>query len=131
MVEVLGGESSGVSTLLLHSVAAAQRCGLAALIDADKRFDPEYARRVGVDLDALFIARPDDGAVALEIVDALVRSAAFDHVAVDSVPALEPPEQQGAEVGTPRGARQGQLMSEALRRLAAGVGRCWSLATAL
>jgi recombination protein RecA len=99
VVEVLGAESSGVSTLLLHAVAAAQRCGgLAALIDADMGFDPEYARRIGVDLDALFIARPDDSAMALEIVDALVRSTAFDLVTIDSVPALGPPE-QGTEVG--------------------------------
>src|ERR1700694_5830060 len=91
IVEVLGPESAGVSTLLLHAVEAAQRRGgVAALIDVDMGFDPEYARRIGIDLNSLFIARPDDGAMALEIVDALVRSTAFDIVAVDSVPALEP-----------------------------------------
>ena len=124
IVEVFGAESAGVSTLLLHAVAAAQRQGgVAALIDADMGFDPEYARRIGIDLDSLFIARPDDGAMALEIVDALVRSTAFDIVAVDSVPALEPPEQPDAEARSSRGARQGRLLSEALRRLAAGVDR--------
>ena len=85
IVEILGPESAGVSTLLLHAVAAAQRCGgIAALIDVDRGFDPEYARRIGIDLSSLFIAQPDDGAMALEIVDALVRSTAFDLVAVDS-----------------------------------------------
>jgi recombination protein RecA len=96
---------------------------LAALVDADLSFDPEYARRIGLDLDSLFIARPDDGAMALEIVDALVRSGAFDLVAVDSVPALEPPQESNAEVSTSRAARQGRLLSEALRRLAAGIDR--------
>jgi recombination protein RecA len=124
VVEVLGPESAGVSTLLLHAVEAAQRHGgVAALIDVDMAFDPEYARRIGIDLNSLFIARPDDGAMALEIVDALVRSTAFDIVAVDSVPALEPPEQKDTDASASRGARQGRLLSEALRRLAAGVDR--------
>ena len=78
IVEILGPESSGVSTLLLHALGAAQGYGgLAALVDADMSFDPEYARRIGLDLDSLFIARPDDGAMALEIVDALVRCGAL------------------------------------------------------
>ncbi|MGI9147482.1 MAG: recombinase RecA [Chloroflexota bacterium] len=124
IVEVLGPESAGVSTLLLHAVAAAQRRGgIAALIDVDRSFDPEYARRIGIDLNSLFIAQPDDGAMALEIVDALVRSTAFDMVAVDSVPALEPPGQTDTDANASRGARQGRLLSEALRRLAAGVDR--------
>ena len=122
IVEVLGHESAGVSTLLLHAVAAAQsRGGIAALIDVDRGFDPEYARRIGIDLSSLFIAQPDDGAMALEIVDALVRSTAFDLVAVDSVAALEPPDQTDTDAISSRGARQGRLLSEALRRLAAGV----------
>jgi recombination protein RecA len=124
IVEVLGPESAGVSTLLLHAVAAAQhRGGIAALIDVDRGFDPEYARRIGLDLSSLFIAQPDDGAMALEIVDALVRSTAFDLVAVDSVAALEPPDQTDTVAISSRGARQGRLLSEALRRLAAGVDR--------
>jgi recombination protein RecA len=124
VVEICGPESAGVSTLLLHAVEAAQRRGgVAALIDVDMAFDPEYVRRIGIDLNSLFIARPDDGAMALEIVDALVRSIAFDIVAVDSVPALEPPVQKDSDASASRGARQGRLLSEALRRLAAGVDR--------
>jgi RecA/RadA recombinase len=92
-------------------------------VDVDMAFDLEYARGIGIDLNSLFIARPDDGAMALEIVVTLVRSTAFDIVAVDSVPALEPPEQKDTDASASRGARQGRLLSEALRRLAAGVDR--------
>jgi recombination protein RecA len=124
IVEFLGGESAGVSTLLLHAIAGAQASGgVAALIDADLAFNPEYARGIGVALGSLFIARPDDGAMALEIVDALVRSTAFDVIAVDAVPALEPHDETDAGGGASRAARQARLLSEALRRLAAVVDR--------
>ena len=87
--EVFGPDGVGVTTLLLHSLAAAQtRGGIVAFVDVDHAFVPEYARRIGCRVEEIFIAQPDDGPMALEIVDALVRSGAFDLVVLDSVPGL-------------------------------------------
>jgi recombination protein RecA len=108
--EVFGPESVGVSTLLLQTLAAAQqRGGIVALVDVDHAFGPEYARRLGCTVEEVFIAQPDEGPMALEIVDALVRSGAFDAVALDSVPALyrqdkDAPE-NGASIDAPDRAR--------------------------
>jgi recombination protein RecA len=120
---VFGPESVGVSTLLLQTLAAAQqRGGIVALVDVDHVFGPEYARRLGCAVEEVFVAQPDDGPMALEIVNALVRSGAFDAVALDSVPALYPPDKDTYENGAGSDAlERARLLSEAMRRLAAKI----------
>ena len=123
--EVFGPESVGVTTLLLQVLAAAQqRGGIVALIDVDHAFVPEYARRLGCTVGEIVIAQPDDGPMALEIVDALVRSGAFDAVALDSVPGLYPPaaDRAGSD-GRESALQRARLLSEAMRRLAANIDR--------
>ncbi len=119
IVEVYGPESSGKTTLTLHVVAEAQKLGgEVAFIDAEHALDPEYARRLGVDIDNLLVAQPDTGEQALEIMEALVRSGAIDVVVVDSVAALVPKAEIDGEMGDSHVGLHARLMSQALRKLA-------------
>ncbi len=118
IVEVYGPESSGKTTLTLHAIAEIQRKGgTAAFVDAEHALDPAYARRLGVDTDALLVAQPDNGEQALEIVETLVRSNAVDLVVVDSVAALVPQAEIDGEMGDSHMGLQARLMSQALRKL--------------
>lgn len=118
VVEIYGPEASGKTTLALHVVASAQRCGgEAAFVDAEHALDPTYARRLGVNTDDLLIAQPDSGEQALEIADVLVRSGALDVVVIDSVAALVPQAEIDGEMGDPQMGLQARLMSQAMRKL--------------
>ena len=120
IVEIYGPESSGKSTLALHILAEAQKKGEAvALIDAEHAFDPTYARNIGVILDDLYISQPDFGEQALEILETLVRSAAFGVVVVDSVAALTPRAEIEGDMGDSHMGLQARLMSQALRKITA------------
>lgn len=124
VVEVYGPESSGKTTLTLHMVANAQKSGSsAAFVDAEHALDPEYARRIGVNIDELLISQPDTGEQALDIVETLVRSGAVGIVVVDSVAALVPKAEIEGEMGDQHVGRQARLMSQALRKLTAIVSR--------
>ncbi|MBE7026225.1 MAG: recombinase RecA [Ruminococcaceae bacterium] len=119
IVEVYGPESSGKTTLTLHVVAEAQKLGgEVAFIDAEHALDPEYARKLGVDIDNLLVAQPDTGEQALEITEALVRSGAIDVVVIDSVAALVPKAEIDGEMGDSHVGLHARLMSQALRKLA-------------
>ena len=118
IVEVYGPESSGKTTLALHIVAEAQKLGgIAGYVDAEHALDPVYARKLGVNVDELYISQPDDGEQALEIAEAMVRSAAIDVVVVDSVAALVPRSEIEGEMGQSQVGVQARLMSQALRKL--------------
>ena len=118
VVEVFGPESSGKTTLALQIVAEAQKNkGLAAFVDAEHALDPEYAKKLGVDVDNLFVSQPDFGEQALEIAEALVRSGGMDVVVVDSVAALVPKAELDGEMGDSHVGLQARLMSQALRKL--------------
>jgi recombination protein RecA len=118
ITEVFGPESSGKTTLTLHVVAHAQKSGgVAAFIDAEHALDPQYARRLGVDLDALLISQPDHGEQALDICETLVRSGALDVIVIDSVAALVPKAEIEGEMGDSFVGMQARLMSQALRKL--------------
>lgn len=118
IVEIYGPESSGKTTLALHAVANAQRNGgIAAFIDAEHAMDPEYAKKLGVDTDALLVSQPDTGEQALEITDMLIRSGALDVVVIDSVAALVPKAEIEGEMGDSHVGLQARLMSQALRKL--------------
>jgi recombination protein RecA len=118
IIEIYGPESSGKTTLILHLIANAQRAGgLAAFIDAEHALDAVYARKLGVDVDALLVSQPDSGEQALEICEMLVRSGALDIVAIDSVAALVPRAELEGEMGEPQMGLQARLMSQALRKL--------------
>jgi recombination protein RecA len=124
VVEIFGPEASGKTTLVQHIIAEAQRTGGGcAIIDAEHALDPEYARKLGVDVDNLFISQPDSGEQALEIAESLVRSAAFDVVAIDSVAALVPRAELEGEMGDSHMGLQARLMSQALRKLTGAVSR--------
>jgi len=124
VVEIFGPEASGKTTLVQHIIAEAQRTGgVCAIIDAEHALDPEYARKLGVDVDNLFISQPDSGEQALEIAEALVRSAAFDVVAIDSVAALVPRAELEGEMGDSHVGLQARLMSQALRKLTGAISR--------
>jgi recombination protein RecA len=124
VVEIYGPESSGKSTLALHTVAEAQkRGGICAFIDAEHALDPIYARKLGVNLDDLLISQPDAGEQALEIADTLVRSGAVDILVVDSVAALTPRAELEGEMGDQLPGLQARLMSQALRKLTASISR--------
>lgn len=124
VVEVYGPESSGKTTLVLHAIAEVQkRGGVAAFVDAEHALDPAYAKRLGVDIDNLLVSQPDTGEMALEVVDNLVRSMAVDIVAVDSVAALVPRAEIEGEMGDSHVGLQARLMSQALRKITASVGR--------
>ncbi|ASO19246.1 recombination protein RecA [Actinoalloteichus hoggarensis] len=118
VVEIYGPESSGKTTVALHAVANAQRLGgVAAFIDAEHALDPDYAKALGVDTDALLVSQPDTGEQALEITDMLIRSGALDIVVVDSVAALVPRAEIEGEMGDSHVGLQARLMSQALRKL--------------
>ncbi len=118
VVEIYGPESSGKTTLALHAVASAQRAGgIAAFIDAEHALDPDYARQLGVDTDALLVSQPDTGEQALEIADMLIRSGALDVVVIDSVAALVPRAEIEGEMGDSHVGLQARLMSQALRKI--------------
>lgn len=118
VVEIYGPESSGKTTLALHAVASAQAAGgTAAFIDAEHALDPEYAKRLGVDTDALLVAQPDTGEQALEIADMLIRSGGLDIVVIDSVAALVPKAEIEGEMGDSHVGLQARLMSQALRKI--------------
>lgn len=120
IVEIFGPESSGKTTLALHIVASAQkRGGKAAFIDAEHALDPEYAKRIGVDLKELFISQPDNGEEALNIMEQLVRSGSLDVIVVDSVAALTPRAEIEGEMGAQHIGLQARLMSQALRKITA------------
>jgi recombination protein RecA len=118
VVEIYGPESSGKTTVTLHAIAAVQRSGgTAAFIDAEHALDPEYARKIGVDVDNLLISQPDNGEQALEIVETLVRSNAVDIIVIDSVAALVPRAEIEGDMGDSLPGLQARLMSQALRKL--------------
>ncbi|PQZ92838.1 recombinase RecA [Arthrobacter sp. MYb227] len=118
VVEIYGPESSGKTTVALHAVASAQRAGgIAAFIDAEHALDPEYAKRLGVDTDALLVSQPDTGEQALEIMDMLVGSGSIDIVVIDSVAALVPRAEIEGEMGDSHVGLQARLMSQALRKI--------------
>jgi recombination protein RecA len=118
VVEIYGPESSGKTTVALHAVANAQRSGgIAAFIDAEHALDPEYAKQLGVDTDALLVSQPDTGEQALEIADMLVRSGALDILVIDSVAALVPRAEIEGEMGDSHVGLQARLMSQALRKM--------------
>ena len=120
IVEIYGPESSGKTTLALHTIAEAQKKGgIAAFVDAEHALDPEYARRLGVKLEELLISQPDTGEQALEIVESLVRSGNVDVIVVDSVAALTPKDEIEGEMGQAQMGKQARLMSQALRKLTA------------
>ena len=118
VIEIYGPESSGKTTVALHAVASAQRAGgIAAFIDAEHALDPEYAKKLGVDTDALLVSQPDTGEQALEIADMLVRSGALDILVIDSVAALVPRAEIEGEMGDSHVGLQARLMSQALRKM--------------
>src|SRR6201987_1838130 len=124
VVEIYGPESSGKTTLALHTVAEAQkRGGICAFIDAEHALDPVYARKLGVVVDDLLISQPDAGEQALEIADPLVRSGAVDVLVIDSVAALVPRAELEGEMGDAQPGMQARLMSQALRKLTASILR--------
>jgi recombination protein RecA len=119
VVEVYGPESSGKTTVALHAVANAQKAGgIAAFVDAEHALDPEYAKSLGVDTDAMLVSQPDTGEQALEIADMLIRSGALDVIVVDSVAALVPRAEIEGEMGDSHVGLQARLMSQALRKIA-------------
>ena len=118
VVEIYGPESSGKTTLTLHAIANAQAAGgIAAFIDAEHALDPDYAKALGVDIDALLVSQPDTGEQALEIADMLIRSGSIDLIVVDSVAALVPRAEIEGEMGDSHVGLQARLMSQALRKL--------------
>ena len=118
VIEIYGPESSGKTTVALHAVANAQRNGgIAAFIDAEHALDPEYAKNLGVDTDALLVSQPDTGEQALEIADMLIRSGALDILVIDSVAALVPRAEIEGEMGDSHVGLQARLMSQALRKI--------------
>ncbi len=124
MVEVYGPESSGKTTVALHAVAEAQKLGgIAAFVDAEHALDPVYAKKLGVNLDELYVSQPDTGEQALDIVDSLVRSSAVDIIVVDSVAALTPKAEIEGDMGDSHVGLQARLMSQALRKLTAIVNK--------
>ncbi len=124
VVEIYGPESSGKTTLTLHAVAEVQKLGgTAAFVDAEHALDPQYAARLGVNVDDLLVSQPDTGEQALEITDMLVRSGAVDIVVVDSVAALTPRAEIEGEMGDSHVGLQARLMSQALRKLTGNIKR--------
>jgi recombination protein RecA len=124
VIEIYGPESSGKTTLTLHIVAEAQKSGgTAAFVDAEHALDPQYAEKLGVNMDELLVSQPDTGEQALEITDMLVRSGAVDVVVVDSVAALTPRAEIEGEMGDSHVGLQARLMSQALRKLTANIKR--------
>src|SRR5690606_6304236 len=124
VIEIYGPESSGKTTLALHTVAEAQkRGGICAFVDAEHALDPIYARKLGVDLNELLISQPDTGEQGLEIADTLVRSGAVSVLVIDSVAALTPRAELEGEMGDSLPGLQARLMSQALRKLTASISK--------
>jgi recombination protein RecA len=124
IIEIYGPESSGKTTLALHAIAEAQKLGgTAAFVDAEHALDPVYARNLGVNIDELWVSQPDNGEQAMEITDSLVRSGAVDVIVVDSVAALTPQSEIEGEMGDAQMGAQARLMSQALRKLTATIGK--------
>ncbi|MEI6751248.1 MAG: recombinase RecA [Candidatus Saccharibacteria bacterium] len=124
VVEVYGPESSGKTTLTLHAIAQVQKAGgTAAFIDAEHALDPQYAKRIGVDISNLLLSQPDNGEQALEIVETLVRSNAVDIIVIDSVAALVPRAEIEGDMGDSLPGLQARLMSQALRKLTGVISR--------
>lgn len=124
IIEIYGPESSGKTTLALHAIAETQKAGgVAAFVDAEHALDPTYSAALGVDIENLLVAQPDNGESGLEIVDQLVRSAAVDLVVVDSVAALTPRAEIEGEMGDNQVGLQARLMSKALRKIAGNIGK--------
>ena len=124
VVEIYGPEGSGKTTVALHAAANAQKAGgIAAFIDAEHALDPDYAKKLGVDTDALLVSQPDTGEQALEIADMLIRSSAIDVVIIDSVAALVPRAEIEGEMGDTHVGLQARLMSQALRKLAGALNQ--------
>ena len=124
IVEIYGPESSGKTTVALHCAAEAQKAGgIVAFIDAEHALDPAYARRIGVDIDNLYVSQPQTGEQALDIVEALVRSGAIDMVIVDSVAALVPQEELEGDMSSTHVGLQARMMSMALRKLAGALSK--------
>lgn len=124
VVEIYGPESSGKTTLAMHTIAEVQKKGgLAAFIDAEHAFDKSYAQKLGLDIDNLLIAQPDDGEQALEIADNLIRSGAIDIIVIDSVAALVPKAEIEGEMGDNKVGLQARLMSQALRKLTGTISK--------
>ncbi len=124
IVEIYGPESSGKTTVALHCIAQAQKAGgIAAFVDAEHALDPVYAKKLGVDLDNLYVSQPDTGEQALDITDSLVRSGAVDLIVIDSVAALTPKAEIEGDMGDPHVGLQARLMSQALRKLTGIINR--------
>ncbi len=124
IIEIYGPESSGKTTVALHAIAEAQKMGgVAAFIDAEHALDPVYAKKLGVNLDELYVSQPDTGEQALDICDALVRSSAVDIIVIDSVAALTPKAEIEGDMGDSHVGLQARLMSQALRKLTAIVNK--------
>ena len=124
IIEIYGPESSGKTTVALHAIAEAQKMGgVAAFIDAEHALDPVYAKKLGVNLDDLYVSQPDTGEQALDITDALVRSSAVDIIVIDSVAALTPKAEIEGDMGDTHVGLQARLMSQALRKLTAIVNK--------
>jgi recombination protein RecA len=124
VIEIYGPEASGKTTLAIHAIAEAQRNGgIAAFIDAEHAFDRFYAKKLGVDIENLYISQPDNGEQALEIADHLIRSGAIDIIVIDSVAALTPKSEIEGEMGDSKVGLQARLMSQALRKLTANINR--------
>lgn len=124
IIEIYGPESSGKTTIAIHTIAEAQKKGgICAIIDAEHAFDSSYARRLGVDVDSLLISQPDHGEQALEIADRLILSGAVDVVVIDSVAALVPKSELEGEMGESKMGLQARLMSQALRKLTATIAK--------
>jgi recombination protein RecA len=124
VIEIYGPESSGKTTLTMHAIAEAQKAGgIAAFIDAEHAFDPTYARKLGIDVDNLLIAQPDNGEQALEIADQLISSGAIDIIVIDSVAALVPKGELEGDMGDSKVGLHARLMSQALRKLTGTINK--------
>ncbi|MEM1138163.1 MAG: recombinase RecA, partial [Bacteroidota bacterium] len=124
VIEIYGPESSGKTTLALHTIAEAQKKGgIAAFVDAEHAFDKIYAEKLGIDLDNLLVSQPDHGEQALEVTEHLVRSGAIDVIVIDSVAALVPKAELEGDMGDSRMGLQARLMSQALRKLAGSINK--------
>ena len=129
IIEIFGPESSGKTTFALHAIAQAQKAGgKAAFIDAENSLDPQYASRLGVDINELLLSQPDNGEQALEITEALVRSGAISIIVIDSVAALVPKAEIEGEMGDAQVGLQARLMSKALRKLAGVINKTNTIA---
>lgn len=124
IIEIFGPESSGKTTLAIHAIAEAQKAGgIAAIIDAEHAFDRFYAEKLGVDVNNLFMAQPDNGEQALEIAEQLIRSSAIDILVIDSVAALTPKSEIDGDMGDKNVGVQARLMSQAMRKLTGTISR--------